>query len=272
MIRMMGLVLIVMMKGLFCKGIALGLVLLTFAVKGQRLDYDAEKWNDYFLSLEEKRVEQYAVGVYLSAAIALLHRCLWCSAKTEIPSQFSAGGGDVSRRAGGYLVSLEDKGPGIPDPKIPGDPGDDSGGKKEKRRHTPDGGLLFLFYQALKTYRSIRSKASCTLVRGRARFIRIWQGPWNWRPSCTATPTSQQDFSTSSMVFLMFFTPFRTVREEHVSALRFRYVHTLEMLFDIGAGIVDIFREHLPQLVHPLISLGLVSADQGVHGEHVLSL
>ena len=35
MMRMMGLVLIVMMKGLFCKGVALGLVLLTFAVKGR---------------------------------------------------------------------------------------------------------------------------------------------------------------------------------------------------------------------------------------------
>ena len=76
MMRMMGLVLIVMMKGLFCKGTALGLVLLTFAVKGQQLAYDAEKWNDYFLSLEEKRVEQYAVGVYLSVAmlsLSLIH-------------------------------------------------------------------------------------------------------------------------------------------------------------------------------------------------------
>ena len=69
MMRMMGLVLIVMMKGLLCKGVALGLVLLTFVFKGRQLDYDTEKWNDYFLSLEEKRVEQYAVGVYLSAAM-----------------------------------------------------------------------------------------------------------------------------------------------------------------------------------------------------------
>ena len=57
MMRMMGLVLIVMMKGLLCKGVALGLVLLTFVFKGRQLDYDTEKWNDYFLSLEEKRVE-----------------------------------------------------------------------------------------------------------------------------------------------------------------------------------------------------------------------
>ena len=67
--RMMGLVLIVMMKGLLCKGVALGLVLLTFVFKGRQLDYDTEKWNDYFLSLEEKKVEKYAVGVYLSAAM-----------------------------------------------------------------------------------------------------------------------------------------------------------------------------------------------------------
>ena len=61
MIRMIGLALIAALKGLFCKGAALGLVLLTFVFKGRQLDYDTEKWNDYFLSL--------AVGVYLSAAM-----------------------------------------------------------------------------------------------------------------------------------------------------------------------------------------------------------
>lgn len=69
MIRMIGLALIAALKGLFCKGVALGLVLLTFVFKGRQLDYDTEKWNDYFLSLEEKKVEKYAVGVYLSAAM-----------------------------------------------------------------------------------------------------------------------------------------------------------------------------------------------------------
>ena len=43
MMRMMGLVLIVMMKGLLCKGVALGLVLLTFVSRGGQLDYDTEK-------------------------------------------------------------------------------------------------------------------------------------------------------------------------------------------------------------------------------------
>lgn len=67
--RMMGLALIAAMKGLLCKGAALGLVLLTFAFKGWQLHYDAEKWNDYFLSLEEKKVGRYAAGVYLTAAM-----------------------------------------------------------------------------------------------------------------------------------------------------------------------------------------------------------
>ena len=69
MIRMIGLALIAALKGLFCKGAALGLVLLTFVFKGRQLDYDTEKWNDYFLSLVEEKVEKYAVGVYLSAAM-----------------------------------------------------------------------------------------------------------------------------------------------------------------------------------------------------------
>ena len=59
---------------------------------------------------------------------------------------------------------------------------------------------FFLLTYAWKTYWSIRRKASSMRERGEARFIRRWQGPWNIFPSCTATPTSQQAFSTSSMV------------------------------------------------------------------------
>ena len=53
---------------------------------------------------------------------------------------------------------------------------------------------------ALNTYRSSRRKASCTRAKGRARFIRTAQGPWNIRPSWTATPTAQAACSSSSMV------------------------------------------------------------------------
>ena len=65
--------------------------------------------------------------------------------------------------------------------------------------------LFFIYayhtHSPLNTYLSSRSKASCTRVRGSARFMRMAQGPWNIRPSCQATPTFQPAFSTSAMVF-----------------------------------------------------------------------
>ena len=46
----------------------------------------------------------------------------------------------------------------------------------------------------MNTYRSSRSKASFTLCRGSARFIRIPQGSPKATPSCQATPTSVPRF------------------------------------------------------------------------------
>ena len=41
------------------------------------------------------------------------------------------------------------------------------------------------------------------------------------------------------------------------------------MSFDIICRIINISRNGRAQLVHPLISLRPVSADQGVHGQHI---
>ena len=41
------------------------------------------------------------------------------------------------------------------------------------------------------------------------------------------------------------------------------------MLLDVIAGKVDVAGQHLAELVGPLVALGLVSTDQGVHGENV---
>ena len=46
----------------------------------------------------------------------------------------------------------------------------------------------FYHIQALKTYLLSRSNASCTRLRGRARFMRMWCWPWKGRPSCQHTP------------------------------------------------------------------------------------
>ena len=63
--------------------------------------------------------------------------------------------------------------------------------------------------------------------------------------------------------------PFAAVQEEHVSAFRFRQLHSLKMFPDIAAGIAHIFRQHLAEFIHPFISLRLVGADEGMHAQHV---
>ena len=45
--------------------------------------------------------------------------------------------------------------------------------------------------QSQKTDCFMRLQASMTSACGRARFRRIWCAPWNGRPSCQPTPTSQ---------------------------------------------------------------------------------
>ena len=63
--------------------------------------------------------------------------------------------------------------------------------------------------------------------------------------------------------------PVGAVHEQHVGTLRLGDGHALEMLLDVIAGKVDVAGQHLAELVGPLVALGLVSTDQGVHGEDV---
>ena len=63
--------------------------------------------------------------------------------------------------------------------------------------------------------------------------------------------------------------PLRAVQEQHVSALGPGDLHAVEMLRDVGAGKVHIAGDRLAQLVHPLVALRFISADQGVHGKDI---
>ena len=56
-------------KWLLCLWSGLGLVFLLFWLKGKQFRGNSEKWDDFFLALPPQKVEQYAIGIYLAAAL-----------------------------------------------------------------------------------------------------------------------------------------------------------------------------------------------------------
>ena len=48
---------------LFSKGIALGLVLILFWIKGRQLKFNSEEWDNYFLELSQEKVIKIALGI-----------------------------------------------------------------------------------------------------------------------------------------------------------------------------------------------------------------
>ena len=56
------------LKVLLCKGAALGIFLLVFYIKGRQLKFNSEKWDAFFLDLSEKKVKNFAIGIYFAAA------------------------------------------------------------------------------------------------------------------------------------------------------------------------------------------------------------
>ena len=68
---MYALLLIVIMglKTLLCKGAALGIFLLFFWIKGKQLQFNSDRWDDFFISFPAKGANRYAVVIYLTAAV-----------------------------------------------------------------------------------------------------------------------------------------------------------------------------------------------------------
>lgn len=52
------------------KGIALGLVLLLFWLKGRQLKFNSEEWDNYFLELSQEKVIRIALGIAGNAITA----------------------------------------------------------------------------------------------------------------------------------------------------------------------------------------------------------
>lgn len=69
MIRILGITLIIGIKILLCKGIALGTFLLLFWIKGKQLQFNSDEWDNFFISLPERKLQKYAICIYLIAAM-----------------------------------------------------------------------------------------------------------------------------------------------------------------------------------------------------------
>lgn len=63
------LIAIVGLKILLCKGLALGIVLLLFWLKGRQLRFNSDEWDNFFISLPKRKLQKYAICIYLIAAI-----------------------------------------------------------------------------------------------------------------------------------------------------------------------------------------------------------
>ena len=85
-------------------------------------------------------------------------------------------------------------------------------------------------------------------------------------PCDTDIPSGLQQFVHRLSMCLA---PRFTVKEEHVGTLWAADMDPLSMLSEKAACIINIFSEHVAQLIHSLHSGIFVSADQGVHGEHI---
>lgn len=69
MIRILGIALIAGIKTLLSKGIALGILLLLFWIKGKQLRFHSDAWDDFFISLPAAKVKKYGIAIYLTAAV-----------------------------------------------------------------------------------------------------------------------------------------------------------------------------------------------------------
>ena len=63
--------------------------------------------------------------------------------------------------------------------------------------------------------------------------------------------------------------PVGAVDEEHIGALGLLEGDSGEVIGNKRAGVVHILREHLPQLLQPLIALRLIGPQEGIHTHQV---
>lgn len=66
--KILFLIAVIGIKILFCKGVFLGIVLLLFWIKGKKLKFNSEKWEQFFLQMPVRTIQQYVIAIYITAA------------------------------------------------------------------------------------------------------------------------------------------------------------------------------------------------------------
>ena len=62
---------VILLKTLVCKGLALGILLLLFGLQGKKLGFNGESWDDFFLRLSAQTLQRSVIVIYLiSAAVS----------------------------------------------------------------------------------------------------------------------------------------------------------------------------------------------------------
>lgn len=69
MIWILGIALIAGVKTLFCKGFSLGIFLLLFWIKGRKLKFCSDEWDNFFLQMSTQSVQRYVIVIYTVSAI-----------------------------------------------------------------------------------------------------------------------------------------------------------------------------------------------------------
>lgn len=72
MIWILGIALIAGVKTLFCKGFSLGIFLLLFWIKGRKLKFCSDEWDNFFLQMSPQSVQRYVIVIYISSAISYI--------------------------------------------------------------------------------------------------------------------------------------------------------------------------------------------------------
>lgn len=67
--RLLLLMAVVGLKTLLCKGFSLAIFLLLFWLKGKKLGFNSDKWDDFFLQMSSQAVQRYVIVIYLTAAV-----------------------------------------------------------------------------------------------------------------------------------------------------------------------------------------------------------
>ncbi len=69
MIWILGIALTTGVKTLFCKGFSLGIFLLLFWIKGRKLKFCSDEWDNFFLQMSTQSVQRYVIVIYTVSAV-----------------------------------------------------------------------------------------------------------------------------------------------------------------------------------------------------------